>query len=479
MMWERIRQRWQGPGGCADVLYLAFPLILNSSAHTIQMFVDSVFLARHSQAEMAAAVQASIISFTVISLFLGIAQYVNAFVAQYTGAERPYRVGPAVWQGVHFSFAAGILILGLIPLAEPLFHWVGHDQVHRQYEIIYFRIICISAGPLLINSSLASFFTGRGKTWIVMIVNSFGTVVNLILDYCLIFGHFGFPEWGIAGAAWATVAAHSFSAIVFFLLFMQSKYRRQFHTLSGYRLDRGLLRRLLKYGTPNGIQFFLDMLAFSFFVIFVGRIGKDALEATSMTFRINLLAFLPMIGLGIAVTTMVGQALGRNQPDQAQRSTWSAFYLTITYMSLMALGYWLIPECFIAPFLKRGSPEYVRLAPTITALLGFVGFYCLFDTGNIIFAAALKGAGDTRFVMIVAVILSWSLMVLPTYLVVKFGGGLYAAWIFITIYVCVLAFVYLLRFVHGKWKSMRVIEPPPLSATSAPPTMPTTEADAP
>jgi MATE family, multidrug efflux pump len=476
---QRLRHRWQGPGGCADVLYLAFPLILNSSAHTIQMFVDSVFLARHSQEEMAAAVQASILCFTAISLFLGIAQYVNAFVAQYTGASRPHRVGPAVWQGVYFSFASGLLILFLIPLAEPFFLWVGHDQAHRQYEIIYFRIICISAGPMLIYSSLASFFTGRGKTWIVMIVNSTGTAVNLILDYCLIFGNFGFPEWGIAGAAWATVAAHSFSAIVFFLLFMRSKYRSQFHTLSGYRLDRELLRRLLKYGAPNGIQFLLDMLAFSFFVIFVGRISKDALEATSMTFRINVLAFLPMIGLGIAVTTMVGQALGRNQPNQAQRTTWSAFYLTMTYMSLMALGYWFLPEYFILPFLSRGSDEYARLAPIIRTLLCFVGFYCLFDTGNIIFAAALKGAGDTRFVMVVAVILSWSIMVLPTYLVVKRGGGLYTAWIFATIYVCVLAFVYLLRFMHGKWKSMRVIEVPPLSATTAVPTMPTTEADTP
>ena len=478
-MLQRIRQRWRGPGGCADVLYLAFPLILNSSAHTIQMFVDSVFLARHSQEEMAAAVQASILSFTVISLFLGIAQYVNAFVAQYTGASRPRRVGPAVWQGVYFSFGSGILILGLIPFAEPFFHWVGHDQAHRQYEIIYFRIICISAGPLLINSSLASFFTGRGKTWIVMLVNSCGTLVNLILDYCLIFGHFGFPEWGIAGAAWATVAAHSFSAVVFFLLFVQGKYRSQFHTFTGFRLDRKLFRRLLRFGAPNGIQFFLDMLAFSFFVIFVGRISKPALEATSMTFRINVLAFLPMIGLGIAVTTMVGQALGRNQPALAQRTTWSAFFLTLTYMSLMALGYWFFPEYYISAFIKKDSTEFSRLAPIITNLLGFVGFYCLFDTGNIIFAAALKGAGDTRFVMRVAVILSWSIMVLPTYLVVKFDGGLYTAWIFATIYVCVLAFVYLLRFVHGKWKSMRVIETPPLSATSVPPAMPTTEADTP
>lgn len=478
-MFERLRQRWQGPGGCADVLILAFPLILNSSAHTIQMFVDSVFLARHSQEEMAAAVQAGILCFTAISLFLGIAQYVNAFVAQYTGASRGHRVGPAVWQGVYFSFAAGLLILFLIPLAEPFFNWVGHDQAHRQYEIIYFRIICISAGPMLIYSSLASFFTGRGKTWIVMIVNSTGTAVNLILDYCLIFGNFGFPEWGIAGAAWATVAAHSFSATVFFLLFMQSKYRRQFHTLSGFRPDRELFRRLLRFGAPNGIQFFLDMLAFSVFVIFVGRISKPALEATSMAFRINVLAFLPMIGLGIAVTTMVGQSLGRNQPALAQRTTWSAFFLTLTYMSIMALGYWFFPYYFISAFISKGSPEFTRLAPIISNLLFFVGFYCLFDSSNIIFAAALKGAGDTRFVMRVAVILSWSIMVLPTYLVVKFDRGIYTAWIFATIYVCVLAFVYLLRFMHGKWKSMRVIEAPPLSATTAAPTMPTTEADTP
>ncbi|MBN1844350.1 MAG: MATE family efflux transporter [Sedimentisphaerales bacterium] len=475
-----LRHRWQGPGGAAEVLTLAFPLILNSSAHTIQMFVDSVFLARHSQAEMAAAVQAGLAMFAICSFFLGTVQYVNTFVAQYTGANRHQRVGPAVWQGIFFSLASGLLILGLIPTAEPFFRWVGHDPVHRQNEIIYFRIICFSAAPMLLSSSVAGFFTGRSKMWIVMAVNCGGTIVNLVLDYCWIYGHWIFPEWGIAGAAWATVASHCFTAAVFFALFLRAKYRRPFATLSGRRLSGDLLGRLLRFGAPNGVQFMLDMLAFNLFLILIGRMDKHALEATTIAFRINLLAFLPMIGLGIAVTTLVGQALGRNQPGLAQRTTWSAFCLTISYMSLVALGYWIVPDLFLLPFAGQNPPEdFTRLAGIVTNLLRFIGFYCLFDTGNIIFAAALKGAGDTRFVMLVAVVLSWLIMVLPTFLAVRFGWGLYAAWSFATVYVCVLSLVYLSRFLHGKWKSMRVIEIHPLAATSTPPAMPTTEADTP
>jgi MATE family multidrug resistance protein len=189
-----------------------------------------------------------------------------------------------------------------------------------------------------------------------------------------------------------------------------------------------------------------------------------------------------MIGFGIAVTTLVGQALGKNDAQLAQRTCWSAFYMTFAYMFLIAVGYWFWPNLFLYPFSFGENPqEFYAVAPLAEQLLGFVAIYCLFDTGNIIFSAALKGAGDTRFVMVVSVVLSWILMTLPCYLAVNYQwgshNGLYVAWGFTTSFVCVLAVVFLLRFLHGKWKTMRVIEAVPVVVPPKLPTVPTVETE--
>lgn len=209
----------------------------------------------------------------------------------------------------------------------------------------------------------------------------------------------------------------------------------------------------------------LDMIGFTLFLTFIGRINALALTATAMAFQINTLAFMPMTGFSTAVSTLVGQALGANNPPLAAQSTWSATYLTFAYMVAVALGYWLVPGLFMYPFAAQASAaEFAQVAPIVRTLLLFVAFYCLFDTGNLIFSAAIKGAGDTRFVMIVTVAMSFLILVIPSYLAIRFLTGykaLYGAWIAATAYVCILAVIFLLRFLQGKWKSMRVIEIPP------------------
>jgi MATE family multidrug resistance protein len=472
----RILQRWHGPGGCAEVLVMSLPLTISIGAQSIQMFIDRMFLTWYSADAMSAAMQAGITSFAIGSLFVGTASYVNTFVAQYTGANRADRTGPAVWQGIYFSVMSGLIMLCLIPLARVLFDWMGHEQVIRHNEVVYFQIMCIGMLPVFIASCLSGFFIGQSRTRIVMYANLIATTVNILLDYVLIFGKWGFPRWGVAGAAWATVIASFFSVLLYLCLFFRSDYRARCASLSGWRFEAQLFLRLIHYGLPNGVQFMLDVCAFAVFIMLIGRIDRIALAATSIAFGINTLAFMPMLGVGIAVTALVGQGLGKNQPALAQRSTWSGFYLTYGYMLILALGYWLLPDLFIYPFAVRADIyEFALIRPIVVKLLCFVAFYCLFDTGNIIFSAALKGAGDTRFVMVVVVILGWLVMVLPSWIAVKFGYGLYTAWSFVTAYVCILALVFLLRFLAGKWKKMRVIEVIPPSIPTRMSQVPTVE----
>ncbi len=454
-----MMSRWKEPGGYREVLRMAAPLILSTGSWSLQIFVDRVFLSWYGRDVLAACLPAGMLHFTFTSLFIGTVAYVNTFVAQYWGADRKDRVGPAVWQGIYVGLASGVIILCLMPFSETFFEWAGHEPRIRALEAEYFRILCFM-GPGIAGVAVSSFFSGRGDTQTVMWVNFLACGVNVILDYAWIFGHWGFPEWGIRGAAWATVVSHLLIPLVFFALMIRPRYRDTLRTLSGWRPEAELLGRLVRYGLPNGIQFMLEILGFSMFILLVGKLGTTALAATSVTFNINTLAFLPMMGLGIAVSTLVGQYIGKDKVDLAERSTWSAVHLSLAYMLAMAAGYVFLPGLFLRPYISGADPEaFEQVWELSVVLLRFVAFYCVFDAIYIVFSAGVKGAGDTRFVMLTSVALGWFVMVLPTYLtVVTFGWDLYVAWIFVSLYLVSGGFIFMLRFRSGKWKSMRVIE---------------------
>jgi len=459
---QYLTNRWISDGGYREVLKIAIPLILSTGAWAVLHFVDRMFLAWYSPEALAASMPAGILNFSILSLFMGTASYVNTFVAQYHGAGRDYRIGPALWQGIYVSILGGLALVCLIPLAGPIFRLVGHDPLVQRNEVEYFQILCLGGGPAAASSALSGFFTGRGKTWPVMWVNSLSTAVNLVMDYALIFGNWGFPELGIKGAAIATVLAGSFSFFVYMALISTRANNKTYCTLKGWRLEKELFWRLVRFGFPSGVQFFLEMAGFTIFILLVGRLGTESLAATNIAFNINTLAFMPMIGFGMAVSVLVGQYIGKKKPELAQRCVYTGFHMTFIYMTSIAAAYVLIPDIFLAPFAAQADPEGFSEIHKITViLLRFVAIYCIFDTMNIIFASAIKGAGDTRFVMFMVVMVSSLVLAIPTYVaIVILGYGLMFSWILVTVYVVVLGLVFFFRFLGGKWKSMRVIEEP-------------------
>jgi MATE family multidrug resistance protein len=294
----------------------------------------------------------------------------------------------------------------------------------------------------------------------------------------MIFGRAGFPELGIQGAGIATAASAYFTFFAYLVLISRSAHNREFCTLSGWRFDWQLFKRLLRFGLPGGMQFFLDVAGFSAFIFLIGRLGPESLAATNIAFNINTLAFMPMIGCGISVSVLVGQYLGRDRPDLAERVTWSGLHVTLVYMSTWAALYVLFPGVFLLPY-EAGVEDMAKfeaIRNITVVLLRFVALYSVFDTMNIIFASALKGAGDTRFIMLMLAGLSTCVLVAPAYIVlVVFKRGINAGWTVITVYIIVLAFSFLARFLQGKWKSMRVIEEHP---PSIPPALPETPGEA-
>src|SRR5436190_4327499 len=317
---------------------------------TVQVFVDTVLLAWHDPREMAASFPAVMWFWLLFGMLQVTAGYTSTFVAQYTGAGRPHRVGPAIWQGIHFGLLAGLGMLLLVPTAPLLIAVGGHTTALQSLETAYLRCLAFAALPMLLMAAINGFFSGRGQTWTVLGIEGFGTAINVALALVLIFGRLGFPEMGIEGAGWATVAGSYASALLALGLMLRKRYRRDFNTLGGWKPERELFGRLMKYGGPAGMQVFLDVLVFNAFTQLVGRLGDAALGATTLTVRLNMIAFLPMMGLGQAICILVGQRLGENRPDLAEKSAYTGLKWSFGYMCLVALAYVSIPSLLVSPF---------------------------------------------------------------------------------------------------------------------------------
>ena len=460
-------KRWSQKNGYKDVLTISLPLVASMGSLTLMQFTDRMFLANYSADAIAAALPAGIASFTAVAFFMGVANYINAFIAQYMGARDFNRIGASVWQGIYFSLMAACLLALLYFVSGSLFDLIGHSPHIQRLEVSYFNILTLGAGLVVLASAMACFYTGRGLTKTVMVVHAIGAAVNIPLDYCLINGVGFFPELGIVGAALATVTASATIVGILSVLIFSPANRSRYDTWKGRAFDRELFSRLMHYGLPSGIQFFLEIFGITFFIQMVGRLGDLELAASNIVLSIETLSFLPMVGFHIGTATLVGQAIGRGRPEDGTYATMSALHITMAYMILVAVVYVVTPKPLLNLFKAQHHTvaQYAEIMDLGVILMRFVAVFCFFDALNLVFSGAIKGAGDTRFIMWTIGALSLGVMITPMYVAVEvFRAGLYVAWTLATFYICALGIAFMMRYRQGKWKSMRIIEFQPIGA---------------
>jgi MATE family multidrug resistance protein len=463
----RLRDGWTRPCGGREVLQISLPLVISTISTTLMIFVDRMFLLWYSPEAMAAAMPAGMFHFTVISFPMGVALYVNTFVAQYEGAGRPRQIGPLVWQGIWIGVLAAPLLMATSPWVATALTWANRDQQLAGLEATFYRVLTFGSGAMIIAAAQVSFFTGRGKTRVVMCVDTTATLLNAVLDYAWIFGHLGFSAGGIAGAAWATTTAEWFRVLAYGGIMFRPANIQTYQWATAWRPNARLMGRLWRYGGPGGLQTFMEVAAFTVFLILVGRLGEVPLAATTLAFTINNVAWVPMWGLGTAVTAMVGQQLGQNRADLAARATWTALGMALAYMGTMAVLYVTVPDWFLKGHAAGTSPAtFGPLRDLTVVLLRFVAAYCLFDALNVVFVSAIRGAGDMRFILLTTLVMSPPPLLAAWWGIARQGWGLLWCWSIITVWICSLGLIYLVRFLQGRWREMRVIEP---EATSARP----------
>lgn len=445
-----------------DVLKVCLPLVLSMSATTVMEFTDRAFLSNYSVEAISAAVPAGITSFLFMAFFGGIGGYAGVFIAQYYGSGAMDRVGRVLWQGLYFTLFSGIicLLIGIFGTG-PIFQMAGHEPAVRELEEIYFSILCKGAILHIAVNTLSTFFTGRGITRPVMIITIISVIINIPLDYALIFGKWGMPELGITGAGIATVSAWGVNVIILAVLIFTKKNNTLYGVLTHYNFDHHVLIRLLRYGVPGSLQFTLDILAFTLFILLVGRIGTLELAATNIVLSINAVAFMPSMGVSQGISVMVGQALGKGKPVAAKRAVWGSIHLLMLYILAIDLIFILFPEAVLQPFIHadRDSAAVIEITHTGITLLRIISAYLFLDALYMVFSGVLKGAGDTRFLMWSVGVSSMLFLVLPVYLgITRFSMGITGAWLCVLLFIIVLFCLSAGRYRTGKWQKMLVIE---------------------
>lgn len=442
------------------VLRIAWPLIVSNGAFTAMLFCDRMFLAWHSTTSIQAALPAGIWAFTLTSGFMAVAAYTNTFVAQFYGAGDYNSCSKATAQGVAFSlFSIPALLILIIP-GRWIIQACGHAPDVTAEELSYFTIIVAGSIPIPLNAALSSFFSGRGKTQLIMVVTILCNAVNVVLDYLLIFGKAGLPALGIQGAAYATVIAGIISPVILLAIYFSRYTPPEFQVRKNLHYDHILFMRMLRFSIPSGLHLALDVGSFSIFVLLTGRMGELASSTSAIALSINTLAFLPLVGIGIATSILVGQYQGAGDTNKSRIYTHAAFQIGVFYMSIAAYFFIFQPEMLVSLFTDRGANtlKLSEILPASKIILIFAALWGYADAANLIYGSALKGAGDTRFVMVFSLILAWGLLVPGAFiLIVWLNMSIISAWAWVCGYVILLGVGFILRFRRGKWQFIDIL----------------------
>jgi MATE family multidrug resistance protein len=421
-------------------------------SETVMWTVDAAMLGRVGKTELAAVGLGGLLVWTVTSFFVGLSHALSPFVAQSYGARKPHMCATYLWGALQIGLVSGLFVLALRALNPWTVELLGPAPEVRGPCAVYAGIRMLGSPFFILQYTYANFFRALGNTVTPMKVAILANLVNVALDYLLIFGVGPFPTLGVAGAAWATLAANLVSMAIFAVISLTGHYRAEYGTTRRWRPDLGAVRRLLRIGLPIGVHYFLDIGSFLIFSAYVGRMGTEQLAASQIVIQVLALSFMPCHGFVVAATTLMGQHIGAGRPDMAKKSAYATLKLGLVYAGAIGAVYLFFPGVLVRIF--NSDPLVVSFGKRLIYL---AAIFQVFDAVQMITSGALRGAGDTRFPMMAALGGGWLVFLPLSYLFgTVFGGGVVGAWVGGTVYVAFLAAAVLTRLQTDRWMRIRL-----------------------
>jgi MATE family multidrug resistance protein len=440
------------------LLAIALPMVVSQASDTIMMFTDRLFLSRLGEAYISAAMSGGLTTFMVSSFFVGTVGYTNALVAQLYGAGRKADCARATVQGLFLALLCYPLILAVSPLARWLFILAGQSPLQVRLGYQYFQYLIFGSLFLVLRYALSGFFLGIGRTRVVMLANLAGMLANLPANYVLIYGKLGFPALGLMGAAIGTVLGSALSFLVLLASYLGRINRREFATHRAFRFRGDTMLTLVRFGAPAGVELLLGVAAFNLFVQFLYSYGTGVAAAVTIAFNWDIVAFIPMLGMGYAATSLVGQFVGARDFAMARRAAYLCLRVAWVYSGCMVAVFLAATGVLVRTFASGFVGDAVEISRLAAVLIRLASIYTLADSAQLIFSGALRGAGDTRWVMRISVGLHWAFSGAAIVLIRVLRISPVAVWTSFIVFVVLLGVSMFLRFRGGRWMDIRMIE---------------------
>jgi len=466
------------------ILTLAWPVILARSAQAVVGFTDAAMVAPLGEDALAATTTASLNTMALFILPMGVVFIVQSFAAQLAGQGDITGVRRYAWYALALAALSALLYAGLIPAARPLVDTLGYTAPVRALIAGYIMIRLLAAGAVVATEGLGNWYGGLGETRLAMLASVVTMVINIPLNWVLIYGHLGAPALGVEGAAWASVLASWCGFIAIAAFFAVDRGRGALARLHAARAAgeaplvaaepplpvlpvipatagarpslRHLLAefaRMLRFGLPNGLNWFLEFSAFLVFINFIfAGLGTTAVAALMAVFQLNSIAFMPAFGLSTAGAILVGQAIGGGHHDRVPRLVAHTVRLTIGWQGLIGVLYLALPGPLMSLFASEDAPA-AAVIEIGAVLLMISAAWQIFDALAMTLSEALRAAGDTTWCLGARVALAWLVWLPLAYLVVNVadGGAIGATWVMVVYIIC-LTLALGWRFRSGAWR---------------------------
>ena len=446
------------PGSIRELLIIALPMMASNACDTVMTFTDRLFLAKLGSAQMNAALGGGMTCFMMVTFFIGLIGYGTALVAQYYGAGQKRNCTVVVTQTLILSVLAYPIILMLSPLVRGLFRASGIAPEQLGPQMLFFNILIYATIISLVRSALGCFFSGIGRTRIVMISSLTAMVVNVVANYILVLGRLGCPSMGIRGAAYGTILGGVCGLLILVAAYFGGKAGRDFGIGDSFRFDLDIMKKLLRYGCPGGVEFFLNFAAFNGMIMLFHSRGETVATAATITFNWDMVAFVPLIGVEIAVTSLVGRYMGARQPENAHRVTMSGLKIGSIYSGTMFVMFVLFPVALVNVFRPDvNGAVFAEALPLTLFMTRLIAVYVFLEAVMIAFCGALRGAGDTFWAMCTSVSLHWLLVAILAIMLKVLRTSPEAAWVVMIAWFVLFSLVFWLRYRGGKWRHIRVI----------------------
>jgi MATE family multidrug resistance protein len=446
------------------LLALAWPIVLARATQSVVGFTDALMVSPLGETALAGVTAGAMNSFALIVLPSGTVFILQSFAAQLRGRGDLEGVRRYAFYGLAIAAAAGLIAAASIPALPAVLGKLDYSPEVRDVMSTFMAIRLLSVGPIVANEALGNWYGGLGNTRVAMITGTITMVTNVALNYLLIEPRFGLPGWGVVGSATASVLASSLGfAVTAFMFFrgfgLEPEIRAATHRARiGLRASE--LGRVLKFGLPNGVNWFLEFAAFILFIdLVVAHLGTTVVAAFNVVMQINSISFMPAFGIASAGAILVAEKLGGRSVGDVPRLVKLTAKVACTWMGAVALLYFVAPARLVGLFLPRGE----TIGPLVvvgTTMLMMSTMWQLFDGVGMTISEALRAAGDTTWPMLARIVLAWVVFTPISYVAVRYlGGGVSVVMICMIGYMVLIAGAMAFRFNTGRWRTIELIEP--------------------